>query len=299
MSKDNGRARSNNGVQKPTVIPSSVRGGTCRPCRAQPTATNNSRSPKQKAVELKLLTSDSPLDDTPECPPQRCKSEPSGRKKVAQLDAEARQASAQIDQWEKYATAAYVRLGLILIALRELFPAGWEAHLNTLGIDQTRWKRARCLAEYFETEDAGRDLPLEKALQMAGWGRKQKQCPKSGKQPKRATNEKASSHASGNDGQSEPGTGVPARHVKLSGQTNGRPLKGIGKQPQAAKTTDPRSAGEILAEFVVAKGWDRDKQRRVVVDFWLSILDTDGLLEDIDYYHQQAQFTAYLGKTAR
>jgi hypothetical protein len=55
---------------------------------------------------------------------------------------------------------------------------------------------------------------------------------------------------------------VPTRHDKPIRPTNGRPLKGITKKPQAGKTTDPRSAGEILAEFAVAHGWNHDKQRQ-------------------------------------
>jgi hypothetical protein len=103
---------------------------------------------------------------------------------VPEIDAAVRQASARIDKSERHTTVAYLLLGVLLIGLRNFFRTGWEAHLRELGIDQTRWLRAKCLAEYFKTEDECRDLVLEEALALAGWGKKQKQAKKGNAQPR-------------------------------------------------------------------------------------------------------------------
>jgi hypothetical protein len=216
--------------------------------------------------------------DIPAWSVQRFKAEPlDDGKEIARLDAAAKQENEQAAKWEKYQTVALYRLGLILIALRPFFPTGWEDHLKDLGIDQTRWKRSKCLAEHFKSENECRDLPLEKALYAAGWGKKQKQGKKLAGQ---------------GQGTATVQRGVAPRHGKATGEVNGKP-------PQAGKTTDPRSAGEILAEFAAASGWNHEKQREVVVDFWIGILDMDGLLEDIDYYHRQSQFADFLQTTAQ
>ena len=119
-----------------------------------------------------------PADPTSPANEQRCKSAPSGDKTIAELDAAARRANDRLDKWEKYLTAAHWRLGTILLALRKHFLNGWEAHLEELGIEETRWKRAKCLATFFETEAECRNLPLETALSLAGWGKKQTQVKK-------------------------------------------------------------------------------------------------------------------------
>ena len=138
----------------------------------------NGRPRQRQNVTLTLLSSStSPFE--PEAPTQyslptaqRCKSAPS---EIEELDNAARNAAAQIDKLDKYRTAAYYRLGVVLTALRKHFPTGWEAHLEELGIEATCWKRTKCLAEHFENEDECRNWPLEEALALAGWGQKQKQ----------------------------------------------------------------------------------------------------------------------------
>ena len=124
----------------------------------------------RRNTNLKLVSTPSPLDES--LKPRRrkrCKSAPFERGEIARLDAAATKASAQFDKWDKYVTVALFRLGLILLALRELFPTGWEAHLDDLGIDHTRWKRASCLARHFKSEAECRDLSLEEAsLRLGG-----------------------------------------------------------------------------------------------------------------------------------
>ena len=64
-----GHAKRNNGVAARgrhgarTGTPAANRGDTCRVCRVEPKTTTTNSSPKQKAVKLKLLTSDSPPDE--------------------------------------------------------------------------------------------------------------------------------------------------------------------------------------------------------------------------------------------
>jgi hypothetical protein len=163
----------------------------------------------RRNTNLRLIAGPSPLDK-PRKPPQsqRCKVAPSKPAEIAEMDSEAKRASSRIDEVEKYRTAAYLRLGVILIALRAFFPTGWEAHLKDLGIEETRWKRAMCLASHFKSEDECRDLPLTEALEQAGWGKRQKQNRQIARKPR------AGSPGAESNGHTKGGAHDPVRPVR-------------------------------------------------------------------------------------
>jgi hypothetical protein len=63
-------------------------------------------------------------------------------------------------------TPLYWALGDTLLALREQHPHGeWLAYLNSLGVNKTRWEKAKAIRETFPTVDACRNLSVEEAYE--------------------------------------------------------------------------------------------------------------------------------------
>lgn len=95
---------------------------------------------------------------------------------IARLDAEAKEANDVIDKMERVSVKGYLVLGKVLLKLRPLFPGQWEKHLKELGVDQTRWKRAKAIAEGFGDEKELDGIrTLDEALKQTRFGHRQPQ----------------------------------------------------------------------------------------------------------------------------
>jgi hypothetical protein len=98
------------------------------------------------------------------------------KKEVARLDSLAKDANAVIDQMQHATVKGYLALGQALLQLRPLFPGHWEKHLKDLGIDETRWKRAKAIAEHFkDAKELEGFSTIDDALKKTRWGRSQRQ----------------------------------------------------------------------------------------------------------------------------
>jgi hypothetical protein len=97
-------------------------------------------------------------------------------KEISRLDAAAKDANSLIDQMEHSAVKTYFKLGQFLLQLRPHFPGQWEKHLKELGIDQSRWKRAKTLAEHFkDAKELNGIATIDEALRQTRWGHSQRQ----------------------------------------------------------------------------------------------------------------------------
>jgi len=170
-------------------------------------------------------------------------------KEIVRLDAEAKNANALIDQMEHSTVKTYFKLGQLLLQLRPHFPGQWEKHLKELGIDETRWKRGKAIAEHFKDEKKLNGIAtLDEALKQTRWGRSQRQ----NKEPKPQTAKAKPVARKGSTAKSRKASAPKAQRTSPATEDDAK--------EETEPTQPPITPEELAAVNTYVKavgGWDR------------------------------------------